>query len=639
MKRTGARLLGAAGAGLACLAAAAFYLGATPARLAGSISPDPGDPILNLYLLRWGAHQIASGLPSPWDANFFHPLHGTLALSDHLFGPSAAFLLAEAAGATPALGYNLILLSSFALGGAVLFWIGTACGLSRGSALVGSFVWSFSLTRWQELPHLQVLLSQWLPALLWSFDRLLVKRTPRAAALFVAAYALHTLGGAYLAYMAHLGLAVIALVRWRAEGRGFWRREGMGAVATAGAIAVAIGAAVFVPYLQLRSELGVRTWYTDLDPRRTTLVSLVTPGVRSRVAGWLPPFEQETPRLWLGFVPLLLLVSLLGPARARFAALARGPGRGELVSLVACAVAILGALVACDAATLRLSLNDADEREILKSVYRWSGAVVVVGVVLARRLLARCRPEGAPVIDPWWRSLAWIAALSAFAAHPSGYFLLQKVVPGFGSLRVPSRFAELAATSIALGVALAVDRLSARLGPVSSPRRLAVPVVVLAAFAWETTPVRHLDWFPVEAPKEFPAAARWLAENGDGGAQIELPLLGDWREARRMYFTTLRFQPLVNGYSGYVPPLYTVVQHKLANPPSPSTLAWLRDELGVEHVVVHLDAYTKVQRRGLERWRGRVAKVGADSASLLYEDDDTWILRLGPERSRSRSPG
>lgn len=629
------RAAGSALAALLCLAVALLDLGATPGRLGGALLPDLGDPLFNLYLLRWGAHQIAAGLPAVWNANFFFPVEGTLALSDHLLGPAAFQLVVERLGAPPALGYNLLLFGSFALGGGALFWIGLSSGLSRGAALLASFAYSISLARWQELSHLQMLLAQWLPAVLWSFDRLLVRRTPAAAASFLAAYALHVTGGTYLAYLVHLGLAAILCVRWRAEGRAFLRRGGLPILALAGGAAPALAAAVFVPYLSLREGLDVITAYGELDPRRVTLASLVTTGPRTAYAQALGLRGENTAALWPGFGPLVLLLPLALPAAGGLFARLRARSRSERLAAALAVLVALVALAACDVATAHGELASQLERGALKRVYRAAGAVVVLAFLLVRRL--RLRAGAAPPVDPWWRALGAIAALAYFAAHPAGYFPLRDLLPGFGSIRVPARLAFLAAPALCLAAGLGADRIAGVLGQRFRAARWALPLAALALLAVETKPrERYLRWFPIEAPAEFPEHVHWLARQNDLDAVVELPLYGNWREARRMYWSTLHFAPLVNGYSGYLPPFYAKVLARLDGLPGAATLAWLR-RLGVSHVVVHRDDYPKWQRDALARWLRRAERAEPVRAQAVFEAGAVVVLRL--ERAAAPRPG
>src|SRR5262245_58361538 len=53
------------------------------------LGPYHDDPLFNLYVLKWGVHQIRLGLPDLWNANLFYPAKGALAFSDHLLGPAA----------------------------------------------------------------------------------------------------------------------------------------------------------------------------------------------------------------------------------------------------------------------------------------------------------------------------------------------------------------------------------------------------------------------------------------------------------------------------------------------------------------------------------------------------------------------
>src|SRR5215467_4751400 len=103
--------------GLAALATytaiALVYLRPIWETYADHLTPDPGDPELNLYILKWVVHQARLGFPDLWNAPFFYPVHGTLALSDHFLGPALAISWLD----NPVAGYNLLFFSSFVLSG------------------------------------------------------------------------------------------------------------------------------------------------------------------------------------------------------------------------------------------------------------------------------------------------------------------------------------------------------------------------------------------------------------------------------------------------------------------------------------------------------------------------------------------
>jgi hypothetical protein len=184
-------------------------------RSPNGLGPNLGDPLLNVYFLEWGAHQISLGLPDPWNAPFFHPTSRVLTLSDHLLGPASAFLGLRTMRRSARGSYNVLLAAPVCRGGWMAFWFLRKSGLSPVGALVGGWSFAFSSFRWSQVGHYPVLRMQWIPAVLWTFDRLLDRATPGRAAAFVCFYALHVTGGAYLALLIHFPLAVLLLNRWR----------------------------------------------------------------------------------------------------------------------------------------------------------------------------------------------------------------------------------------------------------------------------------------------------------------------------------------------------------------------------------------------------------------------------------------
>src|SRR5208283_4317676 len=57
------------------------------------------------------------------------------------------------------------------------------------------------------------------------------------------------------------------------------------------------------------------------------------------------------------------------------------------------------------------------------------------------------------------------------------------------------------------------------------------------------------------------------------------------------YYSIYHWKKLVNGYSGFFPPLYLELMKLMPDFPSSNTISILRD-LGVPYVVVHLDQYS-----------------------------------------------
>jgi hypothetical protein len=190
-----------------------------------------------------------------------------------------------------------------------------------------------------------------------------------------------------------------------------------------------------------------------------------------------------------------------------------------------------------------------------------------------------------------------------------------RIVPGLASMRAPARFAALLSFTVVFFAARGLDGV---LGAIRQRWARAAALASIAALLLFELAPRPLHWVEVLRPDEFPAVYSWLARQPDVHALVEVPLRQNWREAERMYYSTLHWKPIVNGYSSFVPPLYQRLAEHMSTLPDAAGLDLLRG-LGVTHVVVHLGEAAKSNRRevgaaALGEWERR----SAGRAKLLY---------------------
>lgn len=129
---------------------------------ASRIPHDPGDPILNTYLLWWNATALPF-TPGWWDPPFFFPLRGALALSEHLAGLAVISTPVQLLGGGPVLAYNMSLLASYALSAWFAYLLVLRLTKSQPAAICAGLAYGFAPFRAAQLGHLQVLTAQWLP--------------------------------------------------------------------------------------------------------------------------------------------------------------------------------------------------------------------------------------------------------------------------------------------------------------------------------------------------------------------------------------------------------------------------------------------------------------------------------------------
>lgn len=619
--------------GLAALAFAAgtwLYLGPSIGSPVGRLGPDLGDPRLNLYFVSWVAHALGAGdLAGLWSPPFFHPTPGVLAYSDHLIGPGVCVWLAGALGIGPVTAFNLLFLASFVLTGVVAFWFFRRLRLGVWAALLGGWFVAFSHLRWDEVSHYQVLRAQWIPAVLWCFDRLLVAPRAASAAAFLAVYLLHVSGGTYLAYMIHVPLAVIAFVRLRELGwRGFVARPRRTWLIGTAAASLALLAPFVWGYV---AEWGSRTIPRQLLEVRSVgalLASFATPSHDALIRD-LGIFGDHSGRgaLFPGVVLLLGCLALL-LRRA-------GASRGELSwQRAAVAVAGLGvvvwALLLADAYTLEQS-----EAGWLTALgqHRYNGPrlLALLGLAAAWLALRGRRREPAtrrPARDPFVVAFVAGGAACLWLALPVGFTSVYRQLPGMSGMRVSHRFFVFALLALAYlgarGLEFAAGRITSR-----SLRAALVLALSVAAIA-EATP-RRWRWAPVpERAEQFAPYTRFLAEHGDIGAYVEAPLFGDHRETERMHAQTTHWKPMLNGYSARFAPSYRRALEAFRPLPDGAGLARLR-ALGVSHLVVHLrqsDLRGRRPNRPLATAVKAAARRGDLELVFAEEGGDTAVYRI-----------
>ncbi len=611
------------------------------------LTPNAEDPLFNLYVLKWGAHQARSGFPDFWDANFYHPLRGALALSDHLLGPA----LFTAAFRNPITAYNVLLFASFVLSGLATAYVLRASGCGRFAAALAGGFWAFMPFRLMHVNHIQILLAQWLPLVLWRWHRLLAAPAPRRALLFLLVYVLHLTGGSYLAYIVHVPLLVLLLAHLAAAPRALLTRRALAVLMPVVAAAGLAAATLYLPYVEISRRLGLVRQAAEIRENGATFLSYVTPPHNSRqrplarrLAGQrsdrLLRLENE---LFPGLVAAgLAIYEGVARWRRRRRRLALGDGsrrRWRTATSAALLAMALAGLVWGDLQVLRAPPASGEPAPPDSG----SGlpALLLMGA-LAAWLLLRHRGQahpaghrGEPAAERseeagqvWDRGLLWSGAVCLLLSHAVVYLPLMRVVPGLSGLRVPARFFVVVALALAYFAARGADRLLARL-----PRPAAVAAMTALALllAVELAPARPLAWVRILREEEFPAVHRWVAAQPAVRALVELPIRLR-NEPESMYHSTLHWKPIANGFSGYHPPLYRELIERFRWLPDGEGLELLRRR-GVTHLIVHTGRFRRAgKRRLLASWRREYEDASPPAVRRVYESGGDLVYAILPPR-------
>ena len=223
--------------------------------------------------------------------------------------------------------------------------------------------------------------------------------------------------------------------------------------------------------------------------------------------------------------------------------------------------------------------------------------------------------------------LSWILALGPEVSIGSRaitmpYWLAMEWVPGFSSMRVPSRFVLGLVAGFALLVGLGAERLLAAARRAHWPAALrGAAVVALALLVMVDFGTARRTWplhrVPVGAERGRVYAA---LENQPAGPLLEVPFAG--RGGRHaidaMLAAVSHGRPLLNGTSGYAPPSQSMVSDLVATLPAAASLTLLRRMTGLRWIIVHEELLEPDERA---RWQhpAGLREVERDHDSVLYE--------------------
>jgi len=606
--------------------------------LTHDVAGDFGDPLFTSWVIAWDATHLGRGW---WDANIFTPHPLALAYSEHFLPQALQALPIYWATNNPILCYNLLFLSTFVLSGLGMFLFARELTGSPPAGLVAGLAFAFTPYRIASIPHLQVLSSAWMPFVLYGLRRHFDTRRAAPLAGAAVAWVVQNLSCGY--YLLFFGPVVLFYIMWELSTRGLWRDRGaLVRIAAACAVAGIATLPFLLPYLELR-RLGFNP-RSLAETRRFSadVYAYFTADPSLRLWG---PILQAWPHAEGLLFPGLTIVALaaVGVADARLkGSRSTDPSR----SIIVCVLTF-----ACIAVALLLGYSIRLPGLKISSFSR----VAIVGAAAATIALVVSRSARA-TLAAWLRTpAAWLVLVTLFAIamsfgpdiHAKGrgvaraniYALFYDYVPGFDGLRVPARYAMIAALALAGLAGLGVAALERSTG---SPRArslkanaplLAGALIVLEAIA-VPIPINQnaIDYkdsslaplpASVAAGAALPPIYRFVAQLPASAVVIELPLGEPAFDVRYMFYSTTHWKRLVNGYSGGAPVEYEFLAESLKDTTSRPARAWqaLLDSTAT-HIVVHEAFYRGDRGPRLSEWVRRngareIAAFGSDRVFAL----------------------
>ncbi|NCC30702.1 MAG: hypothetical protein EOM24_01615 [Chloroflexia bacterium] len=536
------------------------------------------DTLQQTWILAWNAHALARDPLQVWHAPIFYPYPSTAAYHDHHLILSLLAAPVIWLSNNPVLAHNLLVLLSFVVAGWGGYTLSRALGAQPGAAFVGGLIFAFSTYRFAHIMQLNLLQSGW------------------------------------------MALAMAALVRFlqpEEAGGGSWRD------------ALKIG---FWSGLQAANAFYYGFFLAPLILGYVGLWVLTALWARVRTGTAFPWVYLG--RLSVGGVlALLVCVPFLLPYLAIYRTLGIVRTIRELDHWSAPLTAFFAVLPE-NWLYGRTGLLPQAPHELAL----FAGFVTLGLALLSPLLVRRSWQTGF-----WWLTFVGAVLLSfgtglrwergdAPLPVPTPYPLLYQVIPGFGAMRVPSRWGLIALLALAPLAALSLGRLIERrpsrqqLGLITLCSVLILGEHGVAPLRMREEALGRLD--PLYATLGTP-------EYADVQVMIELPVgalaRGDdlQRTTERHFASLLHWKKLPIAYGALIPFGTLDLLRSLQSLPNPQIVDYLR-LLGVDTLVIHSDQYSPeafaALTSGLEV-QPEVTLRGQIGAALLY--------RLSPDPRRS----
>jgi len=516
---------------------------------------DLRDPLLNAWILAWGFHAFTTDPLNLFNANIFYPVENALAFSEHLIGVLPIFAPAYAVTGNPIFAYNVVFFLSFALSGVTMFLLVHYWTQSFWASLISGFLFAFGPIRIAQIAQLQLLNLYWAPLALLFLEKFLRSKRWRDLAGFTIFYWLQVLSSVYLGWFTTIAVALYLLYFILFIDRGLLSRSMIPQYATFITLSLLILLPIHLPYYEVKQQWGF-----------------------SRSLQECVIYSPDLLRHYLSVPPLLNNNTHLGKWLFPYSA---------VPLLVAASSSSMGGFL----------LPDTAKR--MKRIF-W--------LILVSSFLLSLGP--------------FLVLNGRNTRIPLPYLLFYHLVPGFQAMRAPVRFSMMAALAAsvlaALGILGASSSLNTRLGF----RRLTLPawqaVLALSCLGLFTLELgfKPLPLARIQTDDGIPKVYRWLAARQLKGPIVELPHGEKW-DAQYTYFSTYHWLPIVNGYSGFIPPTYSQIASELDALPSRKAVEFL-SAIGVKGLVLHTD---RLQPYEVLQWRqAKLAEMGLEKVAEFGSD-------------------
>lgn len=522
----------------------------------------PQDSLLSLWILSWDLHKFKIGLTGFFDANIFFPYKNTLAYSEHLIGEAIfAFPLSLFIKNT-VLVYNIILFGSFVMSGIGMYLLAYRLTQDRSASIIAGIIFAFFPYHYLHLSRLQLLMMQWIPFTFLFLHRFLDEPNHKNIIMASLFLSLQFLSCMYYGiYLSFFALLFILL--FFAKKRYFADFSFFMKFGIFALIAILLIVPLHLPYMDVKSSLGFSRNITENFAYSADIKSYITPPKFNKFWGLIDMKRpwNEAGSVFFGLSPVLL--SIIG---------------------------------------LFLSRNKIGSYSNDNNCRNFYGVVIFTAFLL---------------------SLGPIIHFGGKEIIRGPYMLLYYYFPGFNGLRAPNRISIFVAFGISVLAAYGVKTITIKLRGKILKQVIVSIIAIIILLEYLPTNLKALT---VGDYNNIPPVYKWLSQEKGDISILEYPLLKPQvEEVWYVYYSIFHWKKMVNGYSGFTPPLYDQIKDKTKILPSNEAIQFLKG-VGIRYIIVHTKRFSSKDEA--EKTIAGMLLISDVRLIKQFEDDFAFEIRI-----------
>lgn len=553
---------------------------------------DTKDCVLNTWIPGWVQQQLFKDPLNLFNTNTFYPHTNTLSYSEHLFPQALIALPVKLLTNNPIAVYNFIFFFSFFLNAYGMFLLTRHLTKNDFIGIVCGIIFAFNTYQINQITHLQLLSSGLIPLAFLYLHKYLEEQNFKNSFLFATFLTLQSLAciyyGLFFISVLFVLLPAILILYRKKISFSFALRLGVPLVFSSIILAL-----FSLPYLSF-----MKTFEFDRGLQKGADLAnyLAVDFTNVFLSKILTPLGRHEHFLFPGIAALFFAVFFLYKKRHIFSS---PPGVVRLAflvfficDLIVISVTLLTDVISINLGILEIRFTNLTKQMLILLMLGIIYTLLSMGLFLFKEHYEESKENTSLilyVVIGIWTLLLSFGSYFTFLGKSTGvmplpFRLFFNHVPGFKGIRVPSRYGMFVIFCIAVLAAFGLKYFFEKWERKNVKVMASIGLLLFLNLEYLSIP-QQLKLVPVK--EDIPPAYVWMEDKPSDVVIASLPFFNETpMESNYLYFSLYHKKRIINGYSGFVPPVTHYMQRMFKGFPSWPCVDILKS-LGVDYVIYH----------------------------------------------------